>query len=114
MAEYTLAHIGVNAENEEEAMKIAETFQLLFGWEVKPGNSSVFAGTEIEVMKKDGRGTHGHIGVGTPDIQAAMADLEAKGFTFDPSSAKYKPDGTMNAIYLTGEYFGFAVHLVKI
>ena len=113
MAEYTLAHIGINAANEEEAMKTAEMFQLLFGWQVKPGNSSVFAGVEVEVMKKPGRGANGHIGVGTPDVQAAVADLEARGFTVDPSSAKYKPDGTLNAIYLTNEVCGFAIHLMK-
>lgn len=43
MAEFSLAHIGINAENEADALKIAELFAALFGFEVKPGNSSVFA-----------------------------------------------------------------------
>lgn len=30
----------------------------------------------------------------------------------NPSTAKYKPDGTLNAIYLLNEVCGFAVHLV--
>ena len=112
MAEYTLAHVGINAGSEEEALKTAGMFEALFGFTAKAGNSSVFAGTEVEVMKKPGPGTHGHIAIGTSDVAAAKAELEAKGYTFDPASAKYKPDGTLNAIYLTGEICGFAVHLV--
>ena len=112
MVTYTLAHVGINGANEEEARKAAEMFQLLFGFAVKEGNSSVFAGTEVEIMKKPYKGTHGHIGIGTPDVAAAKAELEARGYTFDPDTAKYKPDGTLNAIYLTDEICGFAVHLV--
>lgn len=112
MAEYTLAHIGINAENPDEALKAAKMFETLFGMAVKEGNSSVFAGTGVEVMKTPYKGTHGHIAIGTPDVAAAQSELEAKGFTFDPSTAKYKADGTLNAIYLTDEICGFAVHLV--
>ena len=46
------------------------------------------------------------------DRMMRQAELEAKGFTFDPSTAKYLSDGTLNAIYLTDEICGFAVHLV--
>ena len=44
MAEYSLAHVGINAANKEEAEKTAQMFQLLFGFAVKEGNSSIFAG----------------------------------------------------------------------
>lgn len=112
MAEYSLAHVGINAANEEEALKTAELFGLLFGFPVKPGNSSVFAGAGIEVMKTPYKGRNGHIAIGTPDVAAARAELEARGFAFDESTAKFKADGTLNAIYLTEEICGFAVHLV--
>ncbi|MBD5161615.1 MAG: VOC family protein [Oscillibacter sp.] len=114
MAEYKLAHVGINGANPEEALKAAKMFETLFGLTVKEGNSSVFAGTAVEVMKAPYKGTHGHIGIGTPDVAAAQAELEAKGFAFDPDTAKHKPDGTLNAIYLKDEICGFAVHLVKI
>ncbi len=114
MAEYTLAHVGINAANADEALKAAKMFETIFGLTVKEGNSSVFAGTVVEVMKTPYKGTHGHIGLGTPDVAAAQAELEAKGFAFDPDTAKHKPDGTLNAIYLKDEICGFAVHLVKI
>ena len=111
MAEYTLAHVGINGESEEEARKAAQLLSTLFGFAVKEGKSSVFAG-DVEVTKTPFKGTHGHIAIGTPDVAAAQAELEAKGFTFDPSTAKYLSDGTLNAIYLTGEIGGFAFHLV--
>lgn len=112
MAEYSLAHIGINAANEEEARKIAEMFCTLFGFEAKVGNSSIFAGKGVEVMKEPYLGTNGHIAIATPDVPAAKAELEARGFTFNEASAKYKADGRLNAIYLTDEIGGFAVHLV--
>lgn len=111
MSEYSLAHIGINAANAEEAREAAEMFRTLFGFAVKEGNSSVFSGP-VELMKEPYRGTHGHIAIGTPDVAAAKAELEARGFAFDPETAKYKADGTLNAIYLTDEICGFAVHLV--
>ena len=45
-------------------------------------------------------------------MAAARAELEARGFAFDDTTAKFKADGTLNAIYLTDEICGFAVHLV--
>ena len=112
MAEFSLAHIGINAANEEEALKTAQLFSALFGFEVKPGNSSVFAGTAVEVMKTPYLGKNGHIAIGTPDVAAAKAELEGRGFHFNEDTAKFKADGTLNAIYLTDEIAGFAVHLV--
>ena len=42
-----------------------------------------------------------------------MKDLESRGFEVDMSTAKYKPDGTLNAVYLKQEVGGFAVHIVR-
>lgn len=112
MAEYSLAHIGINAANEDEARKTADMFCTLFGFPVKVGNSSIFAGGVVEVMKEPYLGRNGHIAIGTPDVAAAKAELEARGFTFREDSAKFKADGKLNAIYLTDEIGGFAIHLV--
>ena len=112
MAEFTLAHIGINAENAEEAMKAAKLCELIFGFTVKEGNSSIFAGGVVEVMKTPYLGKNGHIAIGTPDVAAAKAELEARGFKFNEESAKFKADGVLNAIYLEDEIGGFAVHLV--
>ena len=112
MAEYSFAHMGINGANLEEAREAAELMALLFGFPVKEGNSSIFVSDGIEVYKSPYLGAHGHIAIGTPDVAAAVAELEARGFSFDQSTAKYKPDGTLNAIYITKEVCGFAIHLV--
>lgn len=57
MAEYTLAHVGINGANPEEARKAAELFCTLFGFTAKEGNNSIFAGSGIEVMKEPYKGT---------------------------------------------------------
>ena len=111
MVEYTLAHVGINAANAEEARQGAAMFEALFGFTAKEGNSSVFAAKAVELMKEPYLGKHGHIAIGTPDVSAAVADLEGRGFTFRPESAKYK-NGMLNAIYLEQEICGFAIHLV--
>ena len=112
MAKYSLAHVGINAANRDEAEQAARMFETLFGFAVKEGNSSIFAGDGVEVMKEPYKGKNGHIAIGTPDVAAAKAELEARGFAFDDTTAKFKADGTLNAIYLTDEICGFAVHLV--
>ena len=58
----------------------------------------------MELMKSPDPGKNGHIAIGTPDVAAAVEELKSRGFTFNmESSAKYKADGTLNAIYLADE-----------
>jgi len=110
---YELAHVGVNGADPGEAQNIAELFAETFNLPVKAGNSSIFAGSAMEVMKTPYRGRLGHIGMGTPDCEAAVKDLESRGYEVDMTTAKYKPDGTLNAVYLKDEIGGFAVHIVR-
>lgn len=86
----------------------------MFNLPVKVGNSSVFAGTYFECMKSpSARGIHGHIAMATEDVDAAKAELEAKGYRFVPETASYNEDGTLKNIYLDGEFAGFAIHVIK-
>ena len=112
MLGFELRHIGINANGDEEANGIAGSFEKLFGFAKKDGNSSVFAGTAIEVMKAPYLGANGHIAIGTNYIDRAVYHMELQGFEFDPETAKYK-NGKLVAIYLKGELGGFAVHLVQ-
>lgn len=112
MAKFCLAHIGINTANAEEAEKTAKMFELLFGFEVRETNGSYFAGDAVEAIKGSYKGTNGHIAVGTENVAVAQAELESRGFVFDPDTAKYRDDGVLNAIYLKDEICGFAVHLV--
>lgn len=113
MLGFEVKHIGINTENEEEALKAAQLFQLAFGFDYAVGNSSIFAGGKsMEIMKKPGRGTHGHIAVGTNTIDRAIAHLKMQGWEFDEDSRVVK-NGKTVAIYLKQEFAGFAVHLVQ-
>ena len=112
MLGFELRHIGINANSEDEADGVAGSFEKLFGFAKKDGNSSVFAGTAIEVMKAPYLGANGHIAIGTNYIERAVYHMELQGFEFDPETAKYK-NGKLVAIYLKGELGGFAVHLVQ-
>lgn len=113
MLGFELAHVGINAENGEEASKIANGFDALFNTSVKGGNSSIFAGTGIEVMKEPYLGAKGHIAYKTNYIDRAVAYLKAKGYKFNEESAKYDAKGKLKAIYLEEEIGGFAIHLVQ-
>lgn len=112
MLGFEIKHIGINCENADEAMKVAKQYSAIFGWAVKDGNSSTFAGTAVEAMKSPYLGKNGHIAVATTSVLRAKAYLEGLGFAFDESTAKYK--GTkLNAIYLKDEIGGFAIHLLQ-
>lgn len=112
MLGFELKHIGINCGDENEADQVAEKFSTLFGYQKKVGNSSVFAGTIVEAMKKPYLGEHGHIAIGTNSVLRAVNYLESQGVEFDMETAKYK--GTqMNAIYLKEKIGGFAIHLVQ-
>lgn len=109
---FEVRHVGVNCDNEEEAIRVAERFEVLFGFPKKVGNSSVFAGSGVEVMKTPYLGRNGHIAIGTTDIEGALKYLESIGVEFDMETAKYKNE-KMIAVYMKEEIGGFAVHLVQ-
>ncbi len=104
-------HVGINAEGDEDAMKIAEEFQTLMGFLPRVGNSSIFSSDLIEIMKKNGPGEKGHIAIGAHDVDAAAAFFEKRGMGLKKETAKYNPDGTLLFIYLEKQIAGFAIHL---
>lgn len=111
--EYTLAHIGINTGSPEEAADLANLLCDIFGLAPRHGNKSEFAGSAFECMKMPFLGKNGHIAMYTPDCEAAVKDLEARGYEVDMSTAGYRPDGTLNAVYLKKEVGGFALHLLR-
>lgn len=113
MLGFELRHIGINAADENQADNVAGSFDKLFGFTKKVGNSSVFAGTAIEVMKKPYLGKNGHIAIQTNYIDRAVFHLEQEGCSFIEDSKKYDKDGKLIAIYLSEELGDFAVHLVQ-
>ncbi len=113
MLGFEVKHIGINAANEAEALSIAGLFGSMFGFTAKNGNSSVFAGSGIEIMKGPYLGKNGHIAVQTNYIDRAVYHLEKRGFALDHETKKYDASGNLTAIYFKGEFGGFALHLVQ-
>lgn len=109
---FELAHIGINADSEEESLAIAEMFSDTFGFNLKKGNSSNFSGTGIEINKSKGLGTMGHIAIKTNNIDRAVYYLEKKGCKVDWSTKKAEGQKTI-AVYMEKEIGGFAVHLLQ-
>lgn len=108
-----LGHIGINCADDKEAMATAELLGSLLNMKVAPGNSSIFVGKkEFEIMKKPGRGTHGHIAIKCNNVDRAVYHLGLRGVKFDMSSMVNK-NGKNTAIYMADEVAGFAIHLVQ-
>ena len=110
---FQMVHVGINAENEKEALAAATRFSALFGFENKIGNSSVFSGDSLEIMKSPYLGKNGHIAIATNSVFRAASYFERQGIEFNPESAKTDAKGNLIAVYFKEEIGGFAVHLVQ-
>ena len=111
---FELLHVGIKTDDPVKAEETARLLAMMFNLEMKQGKNSDYAGTYFECMKKENSpGTNGHIAMATANVEAAMAELEAKGFSFRPETASYNEDGSLKKIYLAGEFAGFAFHLLK-
>lgn len=113
MLGFTLHHVGINCENEQEAQETAKAFCAIFGLDYKAGNSSIFAGRVAECMKQPYLGRNGHIAIGTNSVERAVYHLSRRGVAFNEDSRKTDAKGRTTAIYLKNEFSGFAVHLVR-
>jgi len=114
MLGYTLAHVGINCEDEPQTHAVAKLFCALFGVEYKPSNTVVFAGSMVEAMTPmPGRGTNGHIAIGTNSVERAMYQLKMQGVGFREETIKKDAKGNIKAIYLDIDVNGFALHLLQ-
>ena len=92
---FTLAHVGVNTENAEEALALAELLSGMFNLAPRHGQKSEFAGPYFECMKAPFHGKNGHIAMQTPDLESAVAELREKGFSFRDETAAYDEAGKL-------------------
>ena len=113
MLGFELAHIGINEENTEKALKVVKMFETVFGFKTIEKTGSYFADKYVEVMKTPYLGEHGHIAIRTNYLDRAVNYLEVQGIEFNEDSKKYNDKGALAAIYLKEEFGGFAVHLVQ-
>ena len=102
----------MNTAGEAEARDITQLMQTAFGISSQEGAKSYITGNVIEVIKGGYLGRNGHIAIGTPDIDAAVAYLEGKGLRFDPATTEWDENGK-KIVYLDHELAGFALHLVR-
>jgi len=109
---YRIKHVGINNPNEEEARRSAALLCALFGLEeTLETPAAIFAGDIFEVMKHDRLGRCGHVAMQTEDVEAAMAQLAARGVAFDEKTIRRDENGKIKFIYLRDEYCGFRFHL---
>ena len=109
---FEVVHIGVNTVDGEASMEVCKALEEAFGFVIKKGNSSNFAGNSMEIMKSHYLGQHGHIAVRTNSVLRAVAELQRRGFGINMETAKYKGNQLIS-IYLDREFGGFAVHLLQ-
>lgn len=115
-SDFTIAHLGVNCTDSDDARACSEEFAFLFGLLPNPEKESgdaTFTGTQIEWLKNGQRGKNGHIAIATSNLPLAREYLEEKGLEFDEESVKYLPDGRVLVIYAKREIGGFAIHLMQ-
>ena len=110
-----VVHVGVNNMDGDIATAEARKLGALLGWPLlKDSPKGVFVGDQFEFMKTWFRGTHGHIAIGTNNVERAKWHMEQRGFTFDEDTATFTPDGRMKFIYVQDEIAGFAIHLLLV
>jgi len=110
---FRMVHIGINSENEEAALKAANSFSALFGFQCVAGNSSIFSGDSIEITKSPFYGKNGHIAIATTSVLRAMAYFRRSGIEFKNESIKTDSKGDPTVAYFKEEIGGFAIHLVQ-
>ncbi|MGO2083807.1 2-dehydro-3-deoxyphosphogluconate aldolase [Vagococcus sp.] len=110
---FELEHIGINTENEQEALELAKLLSDIFNLAPRHGQKSEFAGNYFECMKSPYLGKNGHIAMRTPNLDSAMEELKGKGISFNMDTVAYDEGGKMKNIYLDGEFGGFAIHILN-
>lgn len=113
MLGYRLHHVGINCDASEDAVRDAQLLCSLFGFELKDGHSSAFAGSGVEFMKPPFRGQRGHIAIGVNSVDRAVYHLQQQGVEFDETTRKPDEKGRTKVIYMKNEIAGFALHLMQ-
>lgn len=110
---FTLAHVGINCGDSEQAEKTARLLGGLLHMPVRETGKSFFTGSVVENMKIPFYGEKGHIGIRTLSMTRALAWLEKVGAQINEQSRQYDAKGELSCVYLKEEIAGFAIHFVK-
>lgn len=110
MHSFELAHVGINCDDDGEALATASKLAEMFGLAVEDKGGGYFAGDMADVVKCNLLGTKGHIGVNCVDVDRAIAFFERRGYSFTEVGAGADERGYTSKFF-EGEVGGFAVHL---
>ena len=111
---FEFGHVGINAQTPEEGVRMKNFFTEIMGYEnYREIPASFFTeDNKMELMKKMGKGSMGHLGFFVESIPEAIEYLEEKGYPVDYSTARYDADGTtIRLIFLKEEINGFRIHI---
>lgn len=112
---FTFAHVGINFDGEDAAAQGAALLGL-FGCDGTENSASWFCGSSFELMKKNGRGVHGHIGFYTYNIERALSYLGRFGFNPVMETAQWcgsPQKSALKFVYLDKAAGGFEIHLKR-
>lgn len=109
--DFTVGHVGINANTPENAQKINDQIASLFDVGSRDTELALFTGEIAEVMKTPFVGEHGHICIDTRDLTRAVAMLKRKGVAFNDELNMFDAKGKLMVAYLKDEIGGFAFHL---
>jgi len=119
MIGFEFAHLGINYANQEDCKKGVEDFSV-FGFKGREIPISWFCGNNdiesLELMKENGPGKNGHIGILVYSIERAIEYLKLFGYSLVPESIKWCGKSEKSAIffaYLNKDISGFAIHLKR-
>lgn len=71
------------------------------------------AGSLAAAAVQQQESTHGHIAIATSNVDRAVYHLGLCGIRCLPETRKTDAKGNTKAIYIDGEFGGFAIHLVR-
>ncbi len=111
---FEFAHVGINAKTPEEGVRMKDFFATVMGYDNFREIPAAFftEDNRMELLKKNGKGTFGHLGFFVEDIPAAIAYLESVGYPVDYDTARYEADGkTIRLIFIKEEINGFRIHI---
>ena len=100
---FEFGHVGINAQSPEEGEKMKRFFTEVMGYQnYREIPASYFTeDNKMELMKKMGKGSMGHLGFFVDDMPEAIRYLERLGYAMDYEHARYDEDGkTIKLIFL--------------
>lgn len=110
---FKLAHVGINCNDENEALKEAKKLSVLFGFDISNVGKSVFSEKYAEFMKVPYYGKNGHIGFYTNSVKRALAYFEQNSIEIINESIGTDEKGEPEFAYLKEQIGGFAIHIVQ-